>query len=275
MNDHYHKVAAAISYIQDNYQSQPGLDSIAARAGLSSYHFQRLFSRYVGVSPKRFLENFTVNKAKAVLRDSGSVLDAAYAVGLSSSSRLYDHFVTLEAMTPGEYKNAGRGLQINYGIHPGPFGSMLIAETGRGICWLSFITEAGREAAIREMQAHWPLSQFTEVESVTRATADKLFANKGAKFQLLVKGTNFQISVWRALLTIPGGHVVSYKSVAQAIHKPAAVRAVAGAVGANSIACLIPCHRVLRESGEPGGYRWGVSKKLSLLELEAARREQQ
>ena len=243
---------------------------------LSPFHFQRLFSRWAGVTPKRFLQVLTLEQAKSLLKNQHlSVLEAAYDVGLSSGSRLTDHFIQLEAITPSEYKHAGAGLTIAYGIHDTPFGKAFIALTSRGICQLVFIGEETSHDLVERLQAAWPLAQCLEDQAQTAAMIARLFTSAHTEKQplsLLVRGTNFQVSVWQALLNIPAGHLASYGEVAQAIHKPKAARAVGTAIGANPIAFVIPCHRVIQQSGQLGGYRWGEVRKHAMLVRESAER---
>ncbi len=271
----YERVAAAIQFIQQQYPAQPSLEEVASSVGLSPYHFHRLFRRWVGTSPKRFLAHVTVEAAKQLLDDSQSVLDTAYEVGLSGPGRLHDHFVTLEAVTPGEHKRRGEQLTIHYGVHDSPFGRVLLAATERGLCRLAFIGDQPLEPEVEALAQAWPRATMERDESATGAYAKRIFereANGGVEIPLFVRGTNFQIQVWKALLRIPAGSLTTYTDVARAIGRPTAIRAVGGAVGANPIAFLIPCHRVVRKAGEIGGYRWGTLRKQALIAWEAARR---
>src|SRR4051812_36676214 len=260
----YDRIAQAIRFIEANHLRQPTLEEVARSVYLSEFHFQRLFRRWVGISPKRFLQFLTIEHAKQRLEQSRSVLEVTYDAGLSSPGRLHDLFVTLEALTPGEYKARGAGLRIAYGFHATPFGSALLAATERGLCGLSFVDEGGEGAAIDELQARWPDAALDEDARVTAALAERIFsraADDDRPIPLLVQGTNHQVRVWEALLRVPAGAVVSYESLAAATGKPSAVRAVAGAVARNQIAYLIPCHRVIRKLGAFGGYRWGTDRK--------------
>lgn len=276
----YERIAKAIAFIRDNAGQQPSLDQIASHVGLSPWHFQREFTSWAGVSPKRFLEFLTVQHAKQLLDRSASVLDTALDLGLSGPGRLHDQFISVEAVTPGQYKQFGNGLRIRYGIHPSPFGQMFLALTDKGICELAFGTEEvlGKEA--EDLPKRWPAAQVFPDPEYTVPTAGRLF-NPGNReqdrqntgFQLFVKGTNFQVNVWRALLRIPEGSLISYKRLAQAAGNPAAVRATASAVGANPVSYLIPCHRVLRSSGELGGYHWGLERKRAMIAWDSARVE--
>ncbi len=271
----YERVAAAIQFIQQQYPAQPSLEEVASSVGLSPYHFHRLFRRWVGTSPKRFLAHVTVEAAKQLLDDSQSVLDAAYEVGLSGPGRLHDHFVTLEAVTPGEHKRRGEQLNIDYGVHDSPFGRVLLAATERGLCRLAFVGDQPFEPEVEALAQAWPRATLTRSERATGSYAKRIFepaANGGVEIPLFVRGTNFQIQVWKALLRIPTGSLTTYTEVARAIGRPTAVRAVGGAVGANPIAFLIPCHRVVRKAGDTGGYRWGTLRKQALIAWEAARR---
>jgi AraC family transcriptional regulator of adaptative response/methylated-DNA-[protein]-cysteine methyltransferase len=272
----YERIERAIRYLEDNYQDQPNLKALARSAGLSEFHFQRLFRRWAGISPKRFLQHLTAGHAVRALRESRTNLEAAYDSGLSGGGRLHDLFVNLHAVTPGELKRAGAGLTIHYGFHPSPFGECLIGMTARGVCHLGFVPPENRRAALAELAAEWPRAQFEEAPRVTAPLARQLFARSNGNspdIDLHVRGTNFQIKVWEALLRIPPGGVVSYEDLARHIRAPRAVRAVANAVAHNPVAWLIPCHRVIRKSGMLGGYRWGETRKKVLLAWEAAQDE--
>ncbi|MCL4266812.1 MAG: methylated-DNA--[protein]-cysteine S-methyltransferase [Anaerolineae bacterium] len=272
----YALVEKAIHYLEENYQNQPALADIAAHVGLSEYHFQRLFSRWAGISPKRFGQYLTMQHAKQVLAESQNILEAAFATGLSGPGRLHDLFVTHEAVTPGEYKARGAGLTIRYGFHPTPFGEALLAETERGICGLSFVTGGlpgnGRAAAYADLAHAWPQAMLVEDEGGTQTAVTQIFspADRQAPLPLYLKGTNFQIQVWMALLRVPTGALVTYGTLARAAGQDKAVRAVGTAVGHNPIAYLIPCHRVIQKSGNLGGYHWGATRKKALIGWEAA-----
>ena len=275
LSEDYGRIEAAIHYLEQNFQDQPTLAEIAAHVGLSEYHFQRLFSRWAGTSPKRFLQFLTIQHAKKLLAESQSILDTTYEAGLSSPSRLHDLFVTHEAITPGEFKQKGAGLTIQYGFHDSPFGECLIALTERGICGLQFVADDDQEATLAELKASWPQAKFVADESATRPFINPIFnlseAEEKPSLPLYLKGTNFQIQVWQALLKIPVGTAVSYGTVAQLIGNPKASRAVGSATGSNPIGYLIPCHRVIRQAGGLGDYRWGSSRKKAILGWEAAR----
>lgn len=274
----YERIERAIRYLEENYRRQPGLKDLARGAGLSEFHFQRLFRRWAGISPKRFVQYLTAGHVVRMLRESRSNLDAAFDGGLSGSGRLHDLVVNVHAVTPGELKRAGAGLTIQYGFQPSPFGECLIALTARGICHLSFVSPAGRRPALAELATEWPQAHLEDSPGTTTPIARRLFTRSdgGApEINLHVRGTNFQIKVWEALLRIPPGSVVSYGDVAQHIRTPRAVRAVANAVAHNPVAWLIPCHRVIRKSGALGGYRWGETRKKTLLAWEAAKVDKQ
>jgi len=268
----YDRIAEAIGYLQRRAASQPDLAAVAQTLHLSQYHFQRLFTRWAGVSPKRFLQYLTVENAKARLA-AGTMLDVAADVGLSGAGRLHDLFVALEAVSPGERKSGGMGLSICYGLHDSPFGAAAIAATARGICSLHFVHS--ERAALELLRADWPNAVLRRDKAGTARLARRIFEPLGARadgpLTLLVKGTNFQLQVWRALLALPFGTVTTYGDISHAIGRPGAARAVGAAVGANPVAWLIPCHRVIRETGDLGGYRWGAERKAAMLGWEAAR----
>jgi AraC family transcriptional regulator, regulatory protein of adaptative response / methylated-DNA-[protein]-cysteine methyltransferase len=261
----YDRVAAAIRYLTARSAEQPSLDAVAAAAGLSPHHFHRLFRRWAGLTPKRFLQLVTIEEAKRRLDASRSVLDAAFGAGLSGPGRLHDLFVGIEAVTPGEYRNGGAGVRITYGLADSPFGPALVGRTGRGVCHLSFPDDAA--AADRALAAEWPAATLAREDGEAAAVVEALF--RGDRPPLQVRGTNFQARVWTALLSIPEGHVTSYEDLARALGRPGAARAVAGAVARNRVAWLIPCHRVIRKEGAAGGYRWGTERKQAMLAWEA------
>jgi AraC family transcriptional regulator of adaptative response/methylated-DNA-[protein]-cysteine methyltransferase len=272
----YERIERAIRYLEENYQDQPNLKALACGAGLSEFHFQRLFRRWAGISPKRFVQYLTAGHAVRMLRESHTNLDAACDAGLSGGGRLHDLLVNIHAVTPGELKRAGAGLSIQYGFHPSSFGECLIGATSRGVCHLSFLSKEDHRAALAELAAEWPQAHIEEAPRVTAPLARRLFTRVNGDapgIDLHVRGTNFQIKVWEALLRIPSGGVVSYEDLARHIHAPRAVRAVANAVAHNPVAWLIPCHRVIRKSGVLGGYRWGETRKKALLAWEAAQDE--
>lgn len=262
----YDRIASAMAYLVERASDQPCLEEIAAHVHLSPYHFQRLFCRWAGTTPKRFLQVLTLERGKGLLANSRPLLDVSHELGLSGSSRLHDHFVQLEAVTPGEYKNRGKEVQFEYGVHPTPLGPMFVAVTRRGVCRIEFMDFTSMEALLDDLQSAWPLGLFRESLASTRYVIDAFFSSGTASRQgplsLYVAGTNFQIAVWRALLKIPMGSVASYAEVAKSLGAPRSARAVGNAIGANPVALLIPCHRVIQQSGALGGYRWGSTKKL-------------
>lgn len=270
----YYRIEKAIYFLDENFLDQPDLREVAKTAGISEFHFQRIFQRWAGISPKRFLQFLTKEYAKELLRKS-NVLDASYEAGLSGPGRLHDLFISCEAMSPGEYKQKGKGLIIDYGFHPSPFGECFIALTDRGICKLSFLDKPDRKRVLEDFRKDWKNAQFDHDQDRTGDCIEDIFATRTSKakkssLKLLYRGTNFQIKVWEALLKISAGTVVTYKTVAQWIDHPRAVRAVGTAIGKNPIAYLIPCHRVIRGMGHLGGYRWGISRKKAILAMEAA-----
>jgi AraC family transcriptional regulator of adaptative response/methylated-DNA-[protein]-cysteine methyltransferase len=271
----YDRVSRALRYLEGAAPRQPSLGELAEHVGLSDFHMQRLFTRWAGISPKRFLQVQTLSHAKAALEDARSVLDGTYTAGLSSSGRLHDLFVNLEAVTPGEYRTGGAGLRVNAGFHDTPFGECLIGVTERGVCALSFL-DGGRDDAWADLEARWPHAGVMEASRRTAPVAQQIFEPLGRRggrpLSLLVRGTNFQVQVWNALLRIPPGGFAAYEDIAEAVGAPRAMRAVGTAVGRNPIAFLIPCHRVIRSNGAIGGYRWGVPRKRAIIAWEAGRR---
>ena len=263
----YERIAEAISYIADNVADQPSLEEIATHVHLSPYHFQRLFCRWAGTTPKRFLQVMTLEQGKKRLNDAGSLLDISNSLGLSSSSRLHDHFITLEAVTPGEYKNKGKGLEIEYGLHSSPFGVLFIAMTKRGVCRAAFVDANDIAEHLMDLQKTWPLALLSKNEDATQHIIDVMFGDVAIAdrpLSLHIAGTNFQIAVWKALLLIPPGSITSYSQVATTIGRPQSSRAVGNAIAANPVAFLIPCHRVIQQSGALGGYRWGSTRKRAI-----------
>lgn len=269
----YDRIEQAIRFIETRYESRPVLQEVAAHVGLSEFHFQRLFSRWVGISPKRFLQFLTKEHVKSLLARRIPVLDAALDAGLSGPGRLHDLFVSCEAVTPGEYKARGNGLRIAYGVHDSPFGRCLIGQTERGVCWLSYVRDGDRDAALKEMRRVWENARPVEDRGATRATAARIYDptlwRPGRPLPVLVKGTNFQIKVWEALLRIPFGGVATYEDIALQIGLPKAVRAVGSAVGKNPVSFVIPCHRVVRKTAEFGNYGGGPARKKAMLAWEA------
>lgn len=277
MNIHegdYDIVERAIMFLQSSYREQPTLDEIADHVHVSKYHFQRVFTRWAGISPKKFIQYLTVSHAKRLLAESKSVLDVTYEVGLSSPGRLHDLFVNFEALSPGEYKLRGRGMRIEYGFCSSPFGLCLLARTERGICWMSFLSDDNRSGALADMLRNWDGAECVENHEQVESLAERVFGpfggERGAPLQLHLRGSNFQVKVWEALLTVPFGRLASYGDIAAKIGAPSASRAVGSAVGSNPVALLIPCHRVIRETGVIGNYRWGETRKKLLIGWEAA-----
>jgi AraC family transcriptional regulator of adaptative response/methylated-DNA-[protein]-cysteine methyltransferase len=274
-DDHinYQRIEQAIQYLETNFLRQPELDEVAENVHLSPFHFQRIFSDWAGISPKRFLQYLTVDFLKEKIQQSKNLAEAAESAGLSGQSRVYDLFTTLEAVTPQEYKLKGSGIHINYGFHETPFGVCLIGITERGICWLSFLT-SGQDPKheLENMKIHWHNSVFHEDQVLTHEFVQQIFKQAtGKKLHILVKGTNFQVKVWEALLKIPMGDVSTYQNIANTIQNPNALQAVGSAVGANHIAYLIPCHRVIRKDGILGEYRWSALRKKSMIGWEMAK----
>ena len=274
LSEDYTRIEQAIRYIETNADRQPDLNELAAQVGLSEYHFQRLFTRWAGISPKRFLQFLTREHAKALLAHSSNLLEATYAAGLSGPGRLHDLFVQTEAVTPGEYKSKGAGVDIAYGFHPSPFGECLLAMTARGICFLAFV-ENDRSAALEQLGQTWPNAQLSESPTRTARVVDQIFSPGSATAPIPVhlRGTNFQIKVWEALLRLPPGELTTYQALAEQVHSPAAARAVGNAVARNPLAYLIPCHRVLQKTGHFGNYRYGSTRKKAILGWEMARTE--
>jgi AraC family transcriptional regulator, regulatory protein of adaptative response / methylated-DNA-[protein]-cysteine methyltransferase len=266
---HYALIARAIDWIGDRRDVQPTLEEVAAATGLSPAHFQRVFSRWVGVSPKRYQQYLTLDHARSLLGERFTVLDTAHEAGLSGAGRLHDLFLSWEAMTPGEYALGGAGLDIAWGRFPSPFGEVLAMGTPRGLCGMAFIDETGFEAAFADMTARWPKAGYHHDPARLEPLVRSAFG--GGEAQLHLIGAPFQIKVWEALLSIPSGHVTTYSEIARRIGHPAAVRAVGTAVGRNPVSWLIPCHRALRKSGGLGGYHWGLPVKRAMLAYESAR----
>ncbi len=264
----YNRIEQAIYYLEQHAQAQPELKDVASHIGLSEYHFQRLFTRWVGISPKRFLQFLTKENAKEMLQRS-SVLDAALSSGLSSPGRLHDLMVNTEAVTPGEFKGRGAGLTIRYGFHPSPFGECLVGLTERGICYFGFV-EKDKPGTLAVLRSEWRFATLVEDPASTAPAIDPLFGLGGGPISLYLVGTNFQLKVWEALLRIPPGSVTTYQSLASFIGQPNASRAVGNAVAHNPIAWLIPCHRVIRKMGEFGNYRYGPARKKAILGWEMA-----
>lgn len=269
MND-YQKIEKVIRYVDAHHEEQPSLSRLAGVARLSEFHFHRLFSRWAGITPKGFLKAITSAHAKELLKSSRSVLDAALDAGLSGPGRLHDLLVSVDGVTPGEFKARGLGAEIRYGVGASPFGACLVAGTDRGICRLSFIEENGRAAAVRRLRSDWMNARLVEDGRWAQAASARIFGpSKGRRaVRALVVGSPFQLKVWEALVRIPSGRVATYGDVARSIGRAGASRAVGAAVGGNPIAYLIPCHRVIRETGAFGEYRWGAARKRAILAWE-------
>jgi AraC family transcriptional regulator of adaptative response/methylated-DNA-[protein]-cysteine methyltransferase len=264
----FERIGQALRYLEAHRLQQPSLEQVAAHVQLSPSHFQRLFGRWVGVSPKRFLQFLTLDSARRALAEARPVLDATFDAGLSSPSRLHDLFVSIEAVTPGEYKACGEGLTIRYGVQRSPFGGCLIGSTERGVCWLSF-HDQDEASGVDQLAQTWQRARLHRDQTNAAAWRDRIFggpAGNGPRpLPLLVRGTNFQLKVWEALIRIPPGRVCAYQDLARWIGRPTATRAVASAVASNPVSFLIPCHRVIRSMGHFGQYRWGAFRKKALI----------
>lgn len=274
----YQRIAQAIEYLEKNVHHQPELDEVADNVHLSPFHFQRIFTEWAGLSPKRFLQYLTTDFLKKKLAETKNLSELADVAGLSAQSRVHDLFTTLEAVTPHEYKLKGSGIQIEYGFHETTFGECLIGVTERGVCWLSFILpDEDATLEFEKMKEHWHNSIFHQNQILTSEFVNSIFNRNNTgeqkKLHLFVKGTNFQIKVWEALLKIPMGNVTTYQGVAEHIQNPKAMQAVGSAVGSNHIAYLIPCHRVIRKDGILGEYRWSATRKKSMIGWEMSRIE--
>jgi AraC family transcriptional regulator of adaptative response/methylated-DNA-[protein]-cysteine methyltransferase len=269
----YERIERAILYLEENFRDQPELEDLASEIGLSPYHFHRLFSRWVGTTPKRFLQFLTVEYAKERLHQTENVLAAAWDAGLSGGGRLHDLMVTVEAVTPGEYKRHGADLTIRYAVHPSPFGECLLGVTDRGLCSLEFVGDRSADELRQELGRRWPGADLVRDRGETQPYLERLFPEPGARprgpFTLHIKGTNFQLQVWQALLRIPPGSLTTYGAIARHLNRPGASRAVGQAVGWNPVSYVIPCHRVISASAGFGGYRWGVPRKQAMLAWEA------
>lgn len=268
----YHRIAEAIDYIKQNFKSQPNLDEVAAKVNLSPFHFQRLFAEWAGVSPKKFLQYISVNHAKQILKGKEATLfDAAHETGLSGTGRLHDLFMKIEGMTPGEFKNGGENLAINYSYAESPFGNIIVASTPKGICYMAF--ESDHQKAFTDLQSHFPRATFKQMTDLIQQNALFIFTSDWTKLQqvkLHLKGTDFQLKVWESLLKIPMGQLSTYGAIARNIDNPNASRAVGTAIGSNPVAFLIPCHRVIQSSGVFGGYMWGETRKTAMIGWEVA-----
>lgn len=272
----YERVAQAIEYLSRNFREQPDLPAVAAQVHLSPEHFQRMFTEWAGVSPKKFTQYLTVDYLRNRIHRFDSVQEAADAVGLSAQSRVYDLFVNVEGVTPDEFRRRGKGIRIRYGFHPTPFGECFIAATERGICGLSFINDTSPQVELGRFEQKWAFAQLEADQDFTRKIVDQIFGSSGshpAGLTLLLQGTKFQLKVWEALLRIPPGSVSTYEQIAHSIGRPAAARAVGTAIGSNPVGYLIPCHRVIRKAGQMGGYHWGETRKQAIIGWEMAKNE--
>jgi AraC family transcriptional regulator, regulatory protein of adaptative response / methylated-DNA-[protein]-cysteine methyltransferase len=271
-NINYNRIAAAIDYIQTHFKQQPDLDEVAEKIHLSPFHFQRLFTEWAGVSPKKFLQYTSIQYAKNMLKDQQATLfDAAYETGLSGTGRLHDLFIKIEGMTPGEFKNGGENLFINYSYAETPFGNILVASTKKGICYMAFADD--EKQALIDLQNHFPKARFKQMVDIIQQNALYIFTHDWSKLhqiKLHLKGTDFQLKVWETLLKIPMGQLSTYGNIAAQIKKPNASRAVGTAIGSNPVAFLIPCHRVIQSTGTFGGYMWGPTRKTAIIGWEAA-----
>lgn len=267
LHGNYQLIEKAIKYIDAHFKEQPSIDVIAERIGMSKYHFIRVFKEYVGVTPKQFLHSVTLNYAKEHIKESKSILDSSLDIGLSSVSRLHELFVNLIGVTPKEWREKGKDVTITYGFGLTPFGQALIAYTDKGICFLGFIDQ-NQEAIFKRFQELWENANLVHDDAKAERYLENIFL-KNKKYNLLVKGTNLQVNVWKALLNLPNGVIATYQDIANYIDKPNAVRAVASAIGKNHIGYLIPCHRVIAKSGAMSGYRWGIERKKILIAYES------
>ena len=269
----YNRIAEAIAYIKDNFKTQPKLDEVAQKSHLSTAHFQRLFTEWAGTSPKRFLQYISLEHAKKILRDQQATLsDTAYKTGLSGTGRLHDLFVNIEGMTPAEYRNGGKNLHINYSFAESPFGALIVASTPKGICCMAF--EDDEQKALNDLKAKFPNAVFRRKLDLLQQNALFIFQNDWSRLheiKLHLKGTDFQLKVWESLLKIPMGKLATYAGIAAQSGNPNAHRAVGTAIGNNPVAFLIPCHRVIRASGNFGGYIWGSIRKTAIIGWEGAK----
>jgi len=268
----YQRIADAINYIKVNFKEQPNLDAVAEKVHLSPFHFQRLFTDWAGISPKKFIQYLSLDYAKSILKNNQATLfNTAFEAGLSGTGRLHDLFINIEGMTPAEYKNGGKALRINYSFAESPFGNIIVASTPKGICYMAFADD--RDDAFNQLLARFQNATYTQMVDSFQQEALFIFKKDWTQLsnvKLHLKGTGFQLKVWEALLNIPVGGLSTYSSVAQSIHQPTASRAVGSAVGDNPVAFLIPCHRVIKSTGETGQYHWGSTRKSAIIGWEAA-----
>jgi AraC family transcriptional regulator, regulatory protein of adaptative response / methylated-DNA-[protein]-cysteine methyltransferase len=271
----YDTVRRAIAYISEHWRAQPEIETIAQAAGVAPTELHHLFRRWAGLTPKAFLQAITLDHARRLLRESASVLDASYEVGLSGPGRLHDLFVTHEAMSPGEWKSGGAGLAVSYGFHDSPFGTALVMTTPRGLCGLAFADPGEERSALADMRARWPRASYVEDHAATAPLAERVFAPAAWRpdrpLRVVLIGTDFEVRVWETLLGIPFGRAATYSDVAVKLGRPAAARAVGAAVGKNPVSFVVPCHRVLGRSGNLCGYHWGLTRKRAMLGWEAGR----
>ena len=269
----YDVVRRAIGHIRGHWREQPEIEAIAEAAGVTPTELHHLFRRWAGLTPKAFLQALTLDGARQLLRDSASVLDATYEVGLSGPGRLHDLFVTHEAMSPGEWKSGGEGLTVFFGFHPSPFGSALVMATERGLAGLAFADPGEERAALADMKARWPRAAYVEDSARTAAIARRIFDSsqwqQDKPLRVVLIGTDWEVRVWEALMQIPMGRLVTYSDIAGKVRSPAAARAVGAAVGKNPVSFVVPCHRVVGKSGELTGYHWGITRKRAMLGWEA------
>ena len=272
----YSRIEKAIAYINHNFREQPSLEEISTAVNMSPFHFQRLFSEWAGVSPKKFLQYVSLRYAKQLLQRNTTLMNVSNEIGLSSSSRLHDLFINIEGMTPGEFKNGGAGLTINYSFRESPFGNIIIASTNKGVCYIHF--QNNESVALRDLKACFPSAVYHQAEDKYQKDALLIFQKNGGQtdpIKLHLRGTRFQIKVWESLLKIPTGGLSTYGDIAKKTGNPKAARAVGTAIGANPIAFLIPCHRVIQSNGKFGGYMWGAEKKMAIIGWEAAKMNQE
>ncbi len=273
--DDYEKVRSVLANLYDNWRDQPSLEELAEPVGMNAEQLQRVFTRWAGLTPKAFLQALTLDHARAMLKDSASILETSLEVGLSGPGRLHDLFVVHEGMSPGAYKSKGEGLTISYGFHPSPFGLALVMVTDYGLCGLAFSDKGGEVAALADMQRRWYNAQYTEDSAKTAPFAARIFApdkwKDGQPLRITFIGSDFEIRVWETLLKIPMGRAVTYGDIATSIEKPKAARAVGAAVGRNPISFVVPCHRVIGKSGDITGYHWGLTRKRAILGWEAGK----
>lgn len=270
--NNYDKIATAIDYIKSNFKTQPDLQEVAAAVHMSPFHFQRVFSEWAGVTPKKFLQYLTLDYAKNILREEkATVFDAAFEAGLSGTGRLHDLFINIESMTPGEYRNGGKALHINYSFAESPFGNIIVAATPKGICHMAFADD--RDKALVSLKEQFPHAQFTQMVDLIQQNTLYIFTqdwSRLSEIKLHLRGTDFQLKVWEALLKIPMGNLTTYSRLAEEINNPKASRAVGSAVAQNPVAFLIPCHRVIKATGDYGEYHWGSTRKNAMIGWEAA-----